>query len=355
MIALNVFGPALKYRLDLLKQSSYDVRSMIHILTDRVSYEKFYTEFHDDYVFLFVEDYMSQYELSLKHELIPNVFENEKDHFENSNAFYKKNNNFFSFDIHRFVFPYFISKGIKNFVIIDSDLILTNNQNVIDEFFNTITNKTFYAPSLGQDFNLNVKQKFWDNLNNEIVPKDFTLPNELTLFDGWLRGFNFETIDDAQKFFDLWNSSYLELLEQRQNPIVQITKNGEGPLIWSNEWIFSHCVKIFELVYGYTIDYSISFNPGNVILPNKPNVMFGKHCPRPEDNLFYIVQKYLDENGEYRYPSRGAWHDFRFDYDCERTTSSFIQKNKEELVRYYESNGLKVTATDTHIFTEIKQ
>jgi hypothetical protein len=44
MIALNVFGPALKYRLDLLKNSSYDVRNYVHILTDKISYDKFYSE-----------------------------------------------------------------------------------------------------------------------------------------------------------------------------------------------------------------------------------------------------------------------------------------------------------------------
>lgn len=32
MIVLNVFGPALKYRLDLLKESSYNVKDFVHIL-----------------------------------------------------------------------------------------------------------------------------------------------------------------------------------------------------------------------------------------------------------------------------------------------------------------------------------
>jgi len=130
MIALNVFGPALKYRLDLLKDSSYDVRDKVHILTDRVSYEKFYYDFHDDYTWVFVEDYMSEYELSLKHEIIPNVFKNEEDHFVNSNSFYKKNNNFFSFDIHRFIFPYFISKGIKKF---GENVLVESGPSIIDE------------------------------------------------------------------------------------------------------------------------------------------------------------------------------------------------------------------------------
>ena len=354
MIALNVFGPALKYRLDLLKDSSYDVRDKVHILTDRVSYEKFYYDFHDDYTWVFVEDYMSEYELSLKHEIIPNVFKDEEDHFVNSNSFYKENNNFFSFDIHRFIFPYFISKGIKKFTIIDSDLILSNKVSVIDEFFKSLPEKTFFAPVMGIDYTIEPKQKFWDSLGVDWVSNNFKVNNQIDLFDGWLRGFNFETIGDAQTFFNLWNKSYLQLLENRNNPTVGIYKNGEGPLIWSNEWLYSHCVEIFCQLKGYTITHGVSRQPGIVIVyGSNPPKMFGQHTPRPEDNLFHELEKYTDQNGVERYPSRGAWHGFRFDYGGRRTVESFIKNNKEELVKYYQSCNFDVEITDTHVFTRI--
>jgi hypothetical protein len=355
MIALNVFGPALKYRLDLLKNSSYDVRRYVHILTGKISYEKFYQEFKDDYKFFFVEDYMSKYELSLKHEIIPNHFTTEKEHFENSSEWYKENNNFFSYDIHRFAMMYFLSQGIKNFVIIDSDLILNNDINIIDEFFKTIPSKCFYSPGMGTEFLFEQKNMFWNKLNYPLISENFKIPTNTTLFDGWLRGFNFETVEDGMNFFNLWNTSYLQLLEERQNPTVGIYKNGEGPLIWSNEWIFSHCVKIFEVLFGYDVNYSIAVQPGEVYLPNKKNLIFGKHRPRPEDNLFHYPEKYTDENGVERYPSRGSWYDFRFNYDCEKTVTSFIRKNKQELIKYYEINGFNVRATDTHIYTKIKK
>lgn len=355
MIALNVFGPALKYRLDLLKNSSYDVRKYVHILTDKISYEKFYQDFKNDYNFFFIEDYMSKFYLSLKHEIIPNHFKTEKEHFENSNKWYKDTNNFFSYDIHRFAIPYFLSQGIKKFVIIDSDLILNNDIKIIDEFFDTQSEKTLYAPTMGIDTTITEKNNFWNKLKIPFIPENFELPSNISLFDGWIRGFNFETVEDGEKFFTLWNSSYLQLLEDRHNPMIGIYKNGEGPLIWSSEWIFSHCVKIFEILFNYNVNYEIAFQPGEVCVPNKPYLIFGKHRPRPEDNLFHSLVKYIDDKGEERYPSRGAWHHFRFNYDCERTISSFIQKNKSELVRYYESNGFDVTTTDTHIFTTIKK
>ena len=80
------------YGLEL--ESSYNVKDYVHILTDKVSYENHYSEFHNDYTFVFVEDYMAQHELSVKHEIIPNGFSNEEDHFVNSSSFYKEKNNF---------------------------------------------------------------------------------------------------------------------------------------------------------------------------------------------------------------------------------------------------------------------
>lgn len=362
MIIMSVFGPALKYRLDILKYSSYDVREYVHILTDRVSYENFYQDFHNDYTFVFVEDFMSKHELSIKHEIIPNHFKDEKEHFEMLYPFFKEKNNWFSFDIHRFALPYFLSKGIKKFVIIDSDLIVSNNIDIVNEFFDTQNDKTFYGPVLGNDAHISVHRMFWDNFNFNKLPNKIHIPDNAVFHDGWIRGFNFETLEHVEIFFELWNNSYLKLLEDRNSPIVGVYKNGEGPLIWSNEWIWSNCVSIFENQFSYKFDYDIAQSPGNVFLPNKKNILFGKHHPRPEDNLFHIVPENLhcrvDENGKVIYPSRGAWYDFQFDYSGERTISSFIQKNKEQLYKYYNeynTNGcFDVEITNTHVLTKIK-
>jgi hypothetical protein len=359
MFALNVFGPALKYRLDLLKYSSYDIRHLLVILTDKISYEKFYKEFHDDYTFIFVEDYMSKYPLSLKHELIPNVFESEEEHFTKLNEFYQSKNSWYSYDLHRFVFPYFLEKGIKKFVILDSDIILKNDINLINKFFNDFPEKSLFGPSMGTEHSLDVKNLFWQQidfeLNNNKIQLD-TNNNHIISYDGWVRGFNFETIEDGYKFFDLWNTSYLYLLENRDKGIIQLYKNGEGPPIWSNEWIYSNIVYFFKKYLSYKLNYDIAVQPGLLYVPKTGNnfdFLFAKHAPRPEDNLYHKLEKYVDENGLERYPSRGAWYDFRFDYDVKKTTSDFIKKNKEELIRYYQSCYFKVEATDTHIYTKL--
>lgn len=352
MFAMNVFGPALKYRLDLLKHASHDIKDKIVILTDRVSFDKFYCESHHDYNFIFVEDYMSKYELSVKHEVIPNVFIDEEDHFTNSNSFYSSRNNFFSFDIHRFVFEYFIDKGIKKFVIIDSDTNIKNDIELVDKFFDSIPDKTIFGPAMGTDLHLEVKNRFWNNFKFDWLSDGINLETEVPLFDGWLRGFNFEKIDDARKFFDLWNTSYLSLLEERFNPMIYIGKNGEGPLIWSNEWIFSNCAAIFKKYLSYDVNYQIASQPGLIHI-NNTGILIAKHTPRPEDNLFHNLQKYVDDNGLERYPSRGAWYDYRFNYDGKKTIANFISRNKEELVRYYKNNNYDVLATDTHIYTRL--
>jgi hypothetical protein len=357
MIALNVFGPALKYRLDLLKDSSPNIKKYIHVLTDKISYEKFYQDFHNDYTFIFVEDYMNQYELSKIHEVIPNIFIDEEDHFTNSSEYYKSLDNFFSFDIHRFVIPYFISKGIKKFVIADSDMILTDDSEIVELFFNSIPEKSFFSPGMGTDYNLESKREFWKKLNIPNVSENYTIHENICLFDGWARGFNFDTIDDAQEFFNIWNESYLQLLENRKSPTVGVYKNGEGPLIWSNEWIFSHCVEIFKQLKGYEILFDVFYQPGYGVIKNiSPIKVFSFHTPRPEDNLFHVYEKYIDKDGVERYPSRGSWYDYKFDYSGKKTVSSFLKNNKEEIEKYYKSFIVfDVEVTDTHAYTRIKK
>jgi hypothetical protein len=92
----------------------------------------------------------------------------------------------------------------------------------------------------------------------------------------------------------------------------------------------------------------------NVYGSNPPKT-FGLHTPRPEDNLFYDLQKYIDENGVERYPSRGSWYEYRFDYGGKKTIESFIKNNKKELLRYYQNCNFDVEITDTHVYTKIKE
>ncbi len=347
MFALNVFGPAYLYRLELLADACPNITKLMYVITDKVSFQKFYKKYENTFNFVFVEDIQKEYPLSIKHEIIPNVFETEEQQFRELEGFYQSKNNYFSYDIHRFIFPFFLKKGIKKFFIIDSDCIPTNRMEDINYFFENIPEKSIFGPAMGYDFlghnevdTNHPKQLFWKRLKFNEYTDDFKIHMKIPVLDGWIRGFNFSSLEDMSEFFNLWNTAYLRLLDDRFKE-MPVYKNGEGPIIWSTEWIFSHCINIFEKYKNYSYNGVFTVQPGVVKIEN---ILIALHCPRPEDNLFYTF------NGR-----RGAWWDYTFDYEGIKTISEFIQKNKEELERYYSSREFEqIKLTDTHAFTRTR-
>lgn len=342
---MNVFGPVYKYRLDILRNSSYEIRNKLFILTDKISYDLFYKDFHNDYNFVMIEDLKDKYELSQEHELIPNVFSDESDQFARLESYYRDKGKLYVYDLHRYIFPFFIEKNIKKFFIIDSDLILRNDEKMIETFFETLPEKSIFAPNMGFDHDLPTKQKFWNSLNIDELSKDFFINEKVPFYDGWTKGFNFESISDMEFFFNLWNTSYLNFLNQaNKNTIIGSGPTSEGATIWSTEWIFTHCAFIFKKLKGYSLNDDIAQQPGHIYLkiPGLPYKIIGTHTPRPEDNLYSMITH-----------RRGAWYDFVFNYDDTKTISGFIKNNKEELKRYYNHYLFDVNITDTHAYTRI--
>ena len=55
MFVFNLFGPALKYRLDVFDRCNPDISDYVIIMTDRKSYP-FYKDYHHKYEFFFIDD-----------------------------------------------------------------------------------------------------------------------------------------------------------------------------------------------------------------------------------------------------------------------------------------------------------
>lgn len=345
MFVISNFGPAYKYRLEIIKEATSHSKEFIYVLTDSISYNKFYKDLDEYFNFLIIDDIKSEYPLSVKHEILPTIFESEEDQFTNFESFYKSIDNNFSYDIHRFAIPILAKLGIKKFFIVDSDSVFSNNRDDIFNYFNNLPDKSICSPVMGYDVNnLQNKQNFWENLNYNETTKNYKINNNILLFDGWARGFAFESNDDMLEFFDIWNTAYLTILDNRKkiDNNLPIYKNGEGPLIWSNEWVFSHCVDMFITLKNYKHMSNYCYQPGvyEYMDNNVPKIV-GIHCPRPEDNLYYTFDG-----------TRGAWYDFKFNFKNQKKIKDFIKDNKDELLRYYQNTKFsKVEITDTHVYT----
>ena len=75
MFVISNFGPAYKYRLEIIKDACSFSKEFIYVLTDSVSYNKFYKDLENSFNFLIIEEVQSQYPLSIKNEILPKVEE----------------------------------------------------------------------------------------------------------------------------------------------------------------------------------------------------------------------------------------------------------------------------------------
>jgi len=389
MFAFNLFGPALKYRLDVFDHCSGKTSDYVMILTDKESY-KFYKDYHHKYKFVFVEDVENRSEISINHEILPNVFKDESDQIKNLKGFYESKDAAFPFEIQRYIMYYMMKENINNYCIVDCDTILVNDKDRVKRFFDSIPVRSVYAPHYGWETSgIHQKNHFWNKVreragldidlqinadflnpdgtvNRDVVNPDeyawdhkLFLQNRVGSFnDGYMRGFHFESKEHQDLFYKIWNAATDHLLEQRcivapeKRDGMQLLDMSERRQFWSPEFVTSNLMYFFTKLFNYKFEMRIC-GAGDAYVYDAnmenpygytPNLVC-RHRPRPEDNLYSG-----NLNG------RGAWHKRTFNYDKTGSFVEFIQNNREELDTYYKEYPPFITeVTDTHVFNKLSE
>lgn len=324
---IQVTGPAVKYRLDILAEVCPELRHFLICLTDKKSYD-FYKDYHNFFQFVLMDEYRVGHDISLQYETFPD-YKTEEEFFAKVNSFYgSAAGRFYPYDIHRFIFPYLIENNILNFATSDTDFIVKNDFQLLNKFFNNIPEGTVYGPWHGEDnSSMELKMKFWNEIQQFFPSIELKSPF-LRTQDGWMRGFHFRNKEDMQLVYDLWNKSLEVLFENPEYRYILIGHNGA---IYHTEWVISHILQFMEYQKNYTYSNCDS-------LLNVDNMTLGRHYTRVEDTL------YLGK--------REVWEYLNFDYSDKSSISNFIKNNKEQLYRYYDGT-FKVDITDTHVYTKI--
>jgi hypothetical protein len=323
---IQLTGPAVKYRLDILAKVCPELRHFLICLTNKESYE-LYKEYHNFFEFVIMDDYRSEYPISLEYETFPN-YKTEDEFFAKVGTFYgSKTNRFYPYDIHRFIFPYLIENNILNFAISDTDFIVKNDFELLNKFFKSIPEGTMYGPWHGQDSSsLELKNKFWKDVQEFFPTIELNAPFIRTQ-DGWMRGFHFKNKEDMKLLYDIWNKSLDTLFENQEYRQILVGHNGA---VCQTEWVISYIIQFFEHQKKYSY-----VNCEKLLQVD--NMTIGRHYTRVEDTL------YLGK--------REVWNYLNFDYSDVSNISNFIKNNKEQLYRYYDGT-FKVEVTDTHVYTQ---
>lgn len=322
---IQLTGPIVKYRLDILAKVCPEIRHFLICLTNQESYD-LYKEYHGFFEFVILDEYRKEYSFSLAHEQFPS-YKTEQEFFANIGSFYGGHSNrFYPYDIHRFIFPYMIEHNILNFALSDTDVIVRNDAQLLNTFFENIPSGTLYGPWHDKDISSRqLKKEFWEELQPQFPSLKLDAPF-LRTQDGWMRGFHFKNVEDMKLVFDLWNAA-LELLFENAKYRQQLL--GHNGTIAQTEWVISHIIQFLEYNRGYK--YKDCFEVLQV-----DSKQIGVHRTRVEDTI------YLGK--------RLGWEYLNLDYSDTTSIAAFIKNNKDPLKKYYDGT-FHAEVTDTHVFT----
>ena len=327
---IQVTGPIVKYRLDILAKVCPEARHFLLVLTNKFSYD-LYKEYHDFYEFVIMDDYRKDHPISLEFEQFPE-YKTEEEFFEKIDTFYGNHlGRFYPYDIQRFIFPYLIENEILNFSFIDSDFILVNDFDLLNEYFTKVPAGSCYGPWHGEDGSqLELKRQMWDSLQKDFPQIKFEAPFTRTV-DGFMRGFHFRNKEEMVLLYNIWNGALDKVFTQDFGG-QRIYGHGTK-FICQTEWVISYIMQYFEYQLGYSF-----VDCHNFVTVEGTNRQIGRHYTRPEDTIYA--------------GKRECWNHFNFDYSDTTTISNFIKNNKEQLRAYYDGT-FNVEVTDNHVYTSL--
>jgi hypothetical protein len=324
---ITVTGPAMLYRLELLRKASPDIiKDYVIIFTDEYSLP-LYKDYHDVFTFVTMDKIRENYPISLQYEQFLNV-PTEEELWAGLLDFYNgEDKKLYPYDIHRFIMPYMAEQNILNFTIIDSDMMFRNDVDMIKSFFESIPSGTIFMPKFGEDGKgaRDLREPFIQENVAPSFPQINFNRESLIVADGFVRGFHFKNKEDLMLYFNLWNTSIEKIYTIESNWI-------NSNVILDLNWLSPYLMQFFEST-GYEFRDHNDFQ-----YQNKLNTY--THVTRPEDTFYF---------GE-----RGGWLHHNFDYSNTTNISSFIKNNKTQLKKYYDDFLETIEITDTHYYTKIR-
>jgi hypothetical protein len=333
---ITISGPAMMYRLDLIKKSSPSIiKDFIIIFTDLYSFNIYKKYGYDrDFNFVIIDGIRENYPVSLKNEKFLEV-SNEIDYFKELPRFYNnsanRNNTFYPYDIHRFIFLYCAENNILNFAIVDSDCVFVDSVDIVDRYFKDIPTRTLNTLWFGEDPERSVKERL--RVFEAIQPffPQITLNRDfLRNADGFIRGFHFKNKDDLLLFFNIWNKA-LEVIFENWTDFFHLTS---GTIIYDSAWVSPFIMQFFQ-----NIGYSLAYCHDYLHVKSLGGSRVMSHFCRPEDTFY-------NENRRWK----------EYDYNIQYTDiASFIKHNKQQLKKYYEDRLDNVEITDTHVYGKLRQ
>lgn len=217
----------------------------------------------------------------------------------------------------RWIMPWLIKNNITKFALVNADSLINFNGELQQQFDymekNYYGKNVMFGPIMDHFYDNQIYlERYGHIFENNGIEKELVLKvrNPLKAFDGWMRGFLFNSTDLIEQYFNIWNDVIkfgyeIDSHDLKQNPWT-VTDEGLTGLI----------AEMISLKHDVLID-DIVFNSGRLV----------KHIYHPENDYF------------------GLHHDFLYTnmYKLQPASSrqEFFEINKDNLIIFYENqNGI---------------
>jgi hypothetical protein len=224
------------------------------------------------------------------------------------------NKNFLPSNVLRFHFLNSYDKNILNMMYVGNNIVLSNNQNTLDNFFNSTEPGTFTVPFLNFSPQPYFKGDYVSNLFKEKYPT-LIIPEDYWYFDGYQFGFHFKTKEDMILFYEMWD--HLMHLYYTDPNLNSHLGHPAGYTMF--ESFVGYVIRIFELNFDYKVAYLFDYWKKT-----------GFHTSYPHDTWYYAG-------------IRGGWERYGFRLDNTITTvQDYVDANKEPLKQYFNQHGFEL-------------
>jgi hypothetical protein len=323
-IHLGPITPKTRF-LPLLQTHPSTLNRYVHVVDN---YE-FFEPYKDKTTIIDINKYRENHPWSKDKEILYN----EKDpslFVKNFRKFCFEKGNFYPLDLMRAAFLHFYENNILNFAFIATNPIMTDDNTILDEYFDKMSPGSFYLLTFNNSPRPYILSPFIHEGLKEKYPS-LKITDQYHYFDGWNISFHFKNKEDLLLFYNIWDD-VLQLYYD--NPFAKPTLATAAGYT-QYESVIGYVIKIFDDNFNYKI---------GSILDHWSNGTTGKYVCRIHDTFLW-------HNGNpVRFSDR---YNFINNKDI-TTVKDFIKINKEALAKFYYECNLDFEITDETVFLKLK-
>ena len=309
--------------LNFIKSNPNIAKKVIYFVDN----DEIYNDYKLDYNIVSLDSLRKNHEWSHNYELFYKE-SNDTEYVRNFWDFYREKNTLLPVGTLRFIFLYMYEKNILKFKYLPNNSFITDNESLIDNYFNPVqpgefttmlhhwsTQENKYVPKIHNNM-VGTNPLIYDSLKTEFP--HLIIPREEYSMELHMSTFSFKNKDHVMLFYKIWNLITKVIYEfdiRHFFPMHAYAYIDIGDVL-------GFLFRVFEVNFNYKLDHWLKYWDNNIM---------GFHKTTWHDNWYYKYPKNANEELVHY-----TWGNFgNFIIPINPTIETYIERNKELINTYF--------------------